>query len=73
MTVTRLLRTVEVAQLLNEPESTVRQRIRRRELPAINVGTARSPRWRVDESDLQAWLDARRQEAWPTQSPQPPG
>lgn len=43
----QLLTTAEVAELARISERTVRRRIASGELPAIDVGRGRMPRWRV--------------------------
>lgn len=55
-----LLRVDAVADRLDESPWSVRQRIRRGELAAIRVGRGRRGSYRVEESAIEAFLDARR-------------
>ncbi len=56
----QLLDARQVADRLGVDLKTIRRRTRRRELPAINIGTPQRPIWRYDEPALDAWLDQRR-------------
>lgn len=58
-----LLRVDDVAARLNESAWSVRQRIRRGEIAAIRTGRGRRGAYRVEESALAAFLDARRTSA----------
>ena len=40
--------------------STVRRRVYSGEIPAANMGSERMPRWRIDETELQEYVDGRR-------------
>jgi len=51
-----LLEVSHVAHRLSSSQEFVRQLIRKKKLAAIRLGT----RWRVDPTDLQAFLDAQR-------------
>jgi excisionase family DNA binding protein len=55
-----LLTVADVAELLAIPQHTVRQIIRHRDLPAVNVGTPRRPIYRVEPAALEAFLEQRR-------------
>ncbi len=59
-TTSQLLIAAEVAQLLRVDLKTVRRMTRTKTLPAFNVGTGRTPRWRYDAADIERWLDQRR-------------
>lgn len=56
---TRYLSIKAVAELLSVSPSTVRNMIRRRQLPAVRTGAAQRT-LRVAESDLEAYLAAHR-------------
>ncbi|MFC0626116.1 helix-turn-helix domain-containing protein [Kribbella deserti] len=58
-----LLTVEDVAAHLQLTPTHVRRLIRRRELPAINVGAERRPTYRVEPSALQEFLDSRRRAA----------
>lgn len=55
----RLLTTVQAAEQLCIPAATLRAIRRRREIAAVNVGTARRPIWRYRQADLDRWVRAR--------------
>jgi excisionase family DNA binding protein len=52
----RLLEVVHVAHRLSVSIEYVRRLIRTHQLKAIRLGR----RWRIDQADLEAWIDARR-------------
>lgn len=56
----RLLTVADVAEHLNVPATRARKLIRRRELASINIGSPRRPEWRVRPSDIEKYLQARR-------------
>ena len=55
----RLLLVPEVAEVLREAPWAIRQRIRRKELDAIDIGRGSRTVYRVPESALDAFLAAR--------------
>ncbi len=61
-TLPRLITAQQLAAVLGEHIKTVRKHTRRGDYDAfaINVGTARTPRWRYDTARLNRWLDAHR-------------
>lgn len=50
----------EAANKLGLSLSTVRRRVYSGEIPAANMGSEIMPRWRIDEAELQDYIDARR-------------
>ncbi len=50
----------EAATRLGLSLSTVRRRVYSGEIPAANMGSEIMPRWRIDEAELQDYIDARR-------------
>ena len=50
----------EAATKLGLSLSTVRRRVYSGEIPAANMGSAIMPRWRIDETELQDYIDGRR-------------
>lgn len=53
----------DVAALLGVRVETVRDWLRSGHLPGSNVGMGARPLWRISESELSAWLEARRAKA----------
>lgn len=49
----------QVAKFLQIDVSTLRRWTRRREIPAINIGTDKRPLWRYDRKALDKWLKDR--------------
>lgn len=57
----RLLTLKEVAELTGLSIRTLYDRLAPEgDIPVVRMGTGRRPRVRVKESDLEAWIDARR-------------
>jgi len=50
----------EAATKLGLSLSTVRRRVYSGEIPAANMGSEIMPRWRIDEAELQDYIDGRR-------------
>ena len=50
----------EAANKLGLSLSTVRRRVYSGEIPAANMGSEIMPRWRIDETELQDYIDGRR-------------
>ena len=50
----------EAATKLGLSLSTVRRRVYSGEIPAANMGSEIMPRWRIDEQELQDYIDERR-------------
>ena len=50
----------EAATKLGLSMSTVRRRVYSGEIPAANMGSEIMPRWRIDEAELQDYIDGRR-------------
>ena len=50
----------EAATKLGLSLSTVRRRVYSGEIPAANMGSEIMPRWRIDEQELQDYIDGRR-------------
>ncbi len=57
---TNLLTLSEVAAVLAVSRTTVFRMIRDEVLPAVNVSSAKLPRWRVEQTALEAFLATRR-------------
>ena len=60
----RLMRVPEVAEILGVNPEAVRTFIRRGELAAFKIGRGTRSGYRIAEADLDAYLAARRKEAW---------
>ncbi len=51
----------EIAKLTGIDVSTIRKAIKSGELPAIRLSSAANAKWRVDRSDLQRWVESKKQ------------
>ena len=59
----KLLTVKEAAEVANVSERTMQRHIDSGELPFVNMGTGKSKTKRIDEDDLRAFINARKQSA----------